>query len=195
MRKLSDKQLETLRNNGKESNKITKEAIFQALLILLEKKKLSEITITEIINKSGVSRSAFYRNYKTKESILFEFMDESIKYVFGSMGQNISDNWMMILEFVNNNKKIFVTLLETGVGEEFLKKMNAYSDFDKDDLYIDTIWRGIIYNIILSYINTGFQEPEKSVEAITSSLKIVADQLENQLLGENYLENSKEFYL
>ncbi len=194
-KKLSDKQLETLRNNGKESNRITKESITGALFILLENKKLSEITISEIINKSGVSRSAFYKNYKTKEAILYEFMDESIMQVFGNMDQNIEKNWYMILEYVRQNKKIFSTLLETGVGDEFLRRMNTYSDFNDENNYIDTIWRGMIYNIILSYINTGFKDTKKSTKAIASSLQTVAKQLSENTLEKEYIEKSKKLYI
>lgn len=40
-------------------NIITKESIFTALMILMEKKNFKEISITEITKKAGVSRMAF----------------------------------------------------------------------------------------------------------------------------------------
>ena len=48
------------------SNKLTKESIQEALLVLLSKKAIEEVRITEIVKKAGISRTAFYNNYTTK---------------------------------------------------------------------------------------------------------------------------------
>ena len=60
-------------------NMITKESIFTALMILMKKKNFKEISITEITNKAGVSRMAFYRNYNIKEDIITTYIDELLK--------------------------------------------------------------------------------------------------------------------
>ena len=49
---------------------LTKECISTALLVLLEEKPYEKITISEITEKAGVSRMAYYRNYKDKDDIL-----------------------------------------------------------------------------------------------------------------------------
>ena len=43
-----------------KKNTMTKECIFTALLILMEKKPYEEITITDIAKKAGVSRMSYY---------------------------------------------------------------------------------------------------------------------------------------
>lgn len=52
------------------SNKLTKESIQEALLVLLSKKAIEEVRITEIVKKAGISRTAFYNNYASKEEVL-----------------------------------------------------------------------------------------------------------------------------
>ena len=52
------------------TNIIVKESITQALLILMESKDFQKITITEIVNKAGVARMSFYRNYDSKEDVI-----------------------------------------------------------------------------------------------------------------------------
>lgn len=47
-------------------NIVVKESITQALLILMENKDFEKITITDIVNKAGVVRMSFYRNYTSK---------------------------------------------------------------------------------------------------------------------------------
>ena len=48
-------------------NIVVKESITQALLILMESKDFEKITITDIVNRAGVVRMSFYRNYTSKE--------------------------------------------------------------------------------------------------------------------------------
>ena len=57
-------------------NQLVRESIFTALMILMERKSFSEITITEIVNKAGVSRMSYYRNYNSKEDIINIYLDE-----------------------------------------------------------------------------------------------------------------------
>lgn len=54
----------------KEANLRVKNSITQTVLRLLDKKSISEITISEIIREAGVARASFYRNYATKESVI-----------------------------------------------------------------------------------------------------------------------------
>lgn len=61
-----------LRLNNEESNKLTRECLTTALMQLIKEKPLDKITITELVARSGVSRTAFYRNYSTKEDILVD---------------------------------------------------------------------------------------------------------------------------
>lgn len=51
--------------SNNEKRLFTQECIYEALLILLRSgKKLDDITVSELTEKAGVSRMAFYRSYK-----------------------------------------------------------------------------------------------------------------------------------
>ncbi|HIS07210.1 MAG TPA: TetR/AcrR family transcriptional regulator, partial [Candidatus Choladocola avistercoris] len=52
---------------------MTKECLYTALLLLMEKKPYEDITITEIAKKAGVSRMSYYRLYKSKDDILEQY--------------------------------------------------------------------------------------------------------------------------
>lgn len=58
--------------SNEESNRLTKECLQTALIYLMNEKPFDKITITELVKRSGVSRTAFYRNYTAKEDILWE---------------------------------------------------------------------------------------------------------------------------
>lgn len=76
---------EQLRLSNKESNRITRECLQTALVLLLKEKRLEEITITELVKRSGVSRTAFYRNYTTKEDILTEIQNSLFEHIKSSL--------------------------------------------------------------------------------------------------------------
>ncbi len=49
----------------------TKEYVYEALRLLLNKFSYNEISISMIIKKSGIGRSTFYRHFYTKDDILY----------------------------------------------------------------------------------------------------------------------------
>jgi len=53
----------------------SKSLITDAFYSLIEKKPIQEISITQIAEKAGVSRMAFYRNFKSKEDVVFTYCD------------------------------------------------------------------------------------------------------------------------
>ncbi|MFX4020880.1 TetR/AcrR family transcriptional regulator, partial [Streptococcus suis] len=54
-RKISPQSLKNLYQSNKEENQLTKESIETALLFLLEKKELKQISVSELVRKAGVS--------------------------------------------------------------------------------------------------------------------------------------------
>ena len=57
-----------------EAHEIVVESITDALLILMKQKPLSEINVSELCNKAGVSRVSFYRNFTSLEDILLKYL-------------------------------------------------------------------------------------------------------------------------
>ena len=76
-----------LRLSNSESNKVTRECLQIALMKLMGEKEFNKISITEITKLAGVSRTAFYRNYESKEAIIedacqnvFSKIHDSLEY-------------------------------------------------------------------------------------------------------------------
>jgi AcrR family transcriptional regulator len=53
----------------------TKQWIFEAMLLLLEKKPYDQIGISEITEKAGVARTSFYRNFTGKDDVILQYLD------------------------------------------------------------------------------------------------------------------------
>ncbi|MBQ5966879.1 MAG: TetR/AcrR family transcriptional regulator [Clostridiales bacterium] len=63
---------EVLRLNNQKSNELTRECIDTAMIYLMSEKPYESISISELTKRAGVSRTAFYRNYATKDDVLKE---------------------------------------------------------------------------------------------------------------------------
>lgn len=52
-----------------------KSYISDALLLLMEQKDYTNITVGEIVKKAGVNRSTYYRHFESKEDVVIYFLD------------------------------------------------------------------------------------------------------------------------
>ena len=110
-----------------KKNTMTKECIFTALLILMEKKPYEEITITDIAKKAGVSRMSYYRLYKSKDDILIQYFNEVFeellerakaigsitRYQFG----------LMIFQTTKENDRLLKAVLKAQLYELLLRRL------------------------------------------------------------------------
>ena len=74
-----------LRLSNEEANRITRECLRIALMKLMSEKDFSKITITELTSLAGVSRTAFYRNYNSKEEIIEETVNSVLTKMTASL--------------------------------------------------------------------------------------------------------------
>ena len=59
-----------------EAHTLVMESITEALIQLMRKKPLSEIKVSELCEKAGVSRVSFYRNFDSIPQILTQRLPE-----------------------------------------------------------------------------------------------------------------------
>jgi len=101
---MNEKQLRTLKRNNEESREFTRNCVSAALIVLLNKEKLENITITRLCQVAGVSRMAFYRNYQSIDEVLVDKIELFAHRVASQIGTDIYNNWVMILKEVNKDK-------------------------------------------------------------------------------------------
>jgi AcrR family transcriptional regulator len=56
----------------------TRSWILEAVMLLMDEKPYAKITASEIIEKAGIARQTFYRNYNNKDDVLFDYLQNSI---------------------------------------------------------------------------------------------------------------------
>ena len=126
----------------KKSNKLSKktdELIKEALAFLLyEGNDLNDITVTDLINKAGISRSSFYTHYNSINDLVESIQDETLDVLSSDITNfnNIDDiyNYIdKIFEILKNNEYFYKSILNS---DEAFKFANNIIDKLTDRLLI-----------------------------------------------------------
>lgn len=174
---------EILKMSNMESNLFTKECICTALLSLMATETFDHITVTSIINRAGVSRGGFYRNYKAKEDVLEEICEDIFQYILDFMtGHDLYDNpkkWYEdLFRSIAENAVIFQLLIKAQVPRNIVLKFDEgliLQKLQKDDSLMEQYRAAAIgkalTEVVVLWFRNGMQEsPEEMAEML---LKII----------------------
>lgn len=173
---------EPLRLSNEESNKITRECLQTALVLLMSEKPFEKITITELVRRSGVSRTAFYRNYNTKEDILAEIATLLYETLKESLDNPVYTGnpreWFLALfkEF-EKNSQLLRFLIETnqlalsGICNSVFHSL--FPPVNAKTRYTSLAAEGALYYIIKEWLLS--KEPESPEEMADICLSIFPD--------------------
>ena len=163
--------------------KKTEDQILQATLRLLNKERMSDLTVKEICIEANVSRSTFYLHYTEPRDVVEQLYNEVAVTL-----TNILDNFDFssntldaekliedIFEIVEMYKDYFAVLLTTGYHSDFrrrLKKIledkilndNAYRfrNLQEFSYYVDFIISGLV-ECICDNIEDFFNEKDRNL--------------------------------
>lgn len=161
------------------------ERLQNALLELLENKKLKEITVKEICDLAGISRNAFYQHYGYKEDLYDQMVDRATEGIRDSLMPIIQDASALkeetivsyakhIIEGISEVRELIYVMLKGDEGE-FLRQLtdlisgqnlkNVLSFFDMKDsaelrLYYEFQSAGMAAFIIKWILNEGLSKEE-----------------------------------
>jgi AcrR family transcriptional regulator len=165
-------------------NKITRESIFTALMILMEQRNFKEISITDITKKAGVSRMAFYRNYSVKEDIISIFIDELLReYSMEILNDKVIDinkNLQLYFSYFRKHEKLINNLIKSNMINMILEKCieafyvlsqnivctKAYSS-EKQNYWIK-YKAGGLYNVLIEWAKGGMKQSDEYMGKIVS---------------------------
>lgn len=134
-----------------ESNKLNKSEskyyntaclMDEALILLLEKKEYSFITVKEICEKAGVNRSTFYLHYETIDDLLEECIENTNKNFFNYFSEISSE----FIEKLKHNDKDDLILITHKYLEPYLNYVR-----DNKVLYQVTAKKPYLLNSISKY--------------------------------------------
>lgn len=102
--------------------RITKRLLLEALLSLLEKKHISQVSVTELCAKAGINRATFYKHYGTPNDILSEmshrYTQEMLHFQENSSGKSIAQLIEENCVFMYENRQSIRILIKNSMERE-----------------------------------------------------------------------------
>lgn len=117
--------------------KKTRNAIFQAFTVLLEKKPYTALTVQNIIDEADIGRSTFYAHFETKDELLKAMCKDIFDHVFseGTMGEiyhdfsnkdNFKDRITHILCHLQEKQQSIKGIFSGECGDLFMRYFKEY---------------------------------------------------------------------
>ena len=152
-----------------EVNILTKECIITALLRLMQEKPYDSISITDITTLAGVSRMAYYRNYKSKDEILINHLEEEEKKLVDSLSGEKAENIKTIITYLSlffqENAPVIKAVYDAGLAH-MLSDMLGDRIYDyfpvasesKEGKYAVHYYVGAIFSVFRFWFDEGMKE-------------------------------------
>ncbi len=159
----------------KAASKRVKDRLFSALIEYAGHKDWSKITVSELIEKSGVARASFYRNFQSVEALIdYGIQQMALRYHEGKLYRDedfhsreamlykfrfYQENARLVLAF--HRAKLPVTLLDiiTDCEIDACGDMSVNS-LSKYELYY---YAGAFYNMMLCWLENGTKETPEAM--------------------------------
>lgn len=153
--------------------------ITESLLLLLKKKEYKDISITEICKKAGVTRMSFYRNFESKEDILFKKVRDVTdcflkKSAISYKNDTLSSYFAKLFTHMKQQAELCDALNKAGlmhmIKDEFDRVfLNTYRQEYGE--YKSAFLAGGIYNVFLFwYTNNCRDNPEELAKRLDDIL-------------------------
>ena len=103
------------------------ECIIDSLLLLLQDRELDSISVKDIVEKAGVNRSTYYRNFSAKRDVIRQFYALRLDAYLSSVPKDISAGEYLCGMFRSflRYKKELIMLDRHGLSFLLLEEMNS----------------------------------------------------------------------
>lgn len=178
MMTISEQRRRVLAENNATAKREARTCIKTALLALLEQESYENISMTDIIRKSGVSRAGVYKNYKSKDEIMLDIFKLPLKEVFASLGNSVYENLDLIFRVADENKETIRMLARAGLAHRFLDVLNSRYE-DASVSFYHPEWNGLLYNAAVEWVKSCPDEPvEDALVRVKEGLRLLAASIE-----------------
>lgn len=153
-------------SSNKNNLELSKESLRTALLQLMHDTPLHQIKVTQLCQKAGVSRMAYYRNYPSLlalyqdiiHSFLAEFLQNSYHYIQAGRWQ---DFWLKFFTYIHQHQDLVRIILNHQSQSEILHYLNQLfvpkdQEISQQQQYYIRGIIGLTYNIMLAWVESDF---------------------------------------
>ena len=178
-----EERRQLLRDNSKALHAKAVACTRNALITLMKEKEYADITMTDVIKRSGISRGGVYNSFKSKDEILLAIVQEPIEESIACLTDSIFDNMEITFRIGKKYESSVRAVIAAGLEHVFLERMNKRFETAADSFYIP-LWNGMIYNAFIEWARAGMPGTvEEAIENVNASLRQVADSIHTALLN------------
>jgi AcrR family transcriptional regulator len=104
----------------------TKGWIFEALMVLMDEKPYEKITVSDIVEKAGIARQTFYRNFNDKNEVIFEYAGNTDDLSGIEINEDSKKQYQIVLTFnynytIKHRKELKKILSTPGIEAHVLR--------------------------------------------------------------------------
>ena len=151
------------------ARRVSKNRVYDVLFELIEQKDFGSITISELIEKSGIARSTFYRHFDSVPDVIEKYILCLDEWFEDTVGSDVDFNSLTYLTGVFKNYRIIskslISLRKAGFADRFLQAVCDYHSEKIGDMPMNSperyrlhYYAGAIYCVALEWIESGMKE-------------------------------------
>ena len=154
-------------------NKITK-----SLLALMEEKKFSDITVTDIVTYAQVARATYYRNYTSKEDVLISAFSDVLQTYRTRIRQEGYDFFeyesiLLIFRYIRAFRRAVLVTYNAGLASLFLLVLDEHTDVIAGDIgsndinrYMLPFFAGGLFNVFIKWLENDMKESPEDMARV-----------------------------
>lgn len=160
----TEQSVSPMSNEGRNTYVI--EHLTDAFLELLEEKTINDISISELVDRAGVGRASFYRNYECKEDILKRCLNEKTHEWADEWDKNsgapLSEQIRSMIAHFEANRSFYKLLNDRGLAyllkDVIIGICGPKPEYDKISAYASAFAAYALYGWIETWFQRGMQE-------------------------------------
>ncbi|HLV50046.1 MAG TPA: TetR-like C-terminal domain-containing protein [Erysipelothrix sp.] len=161
-----------------------KRGVAEKMYELVLEKDFNQITVTELINASKISRSTFYRHFNDKYDVMFYYYSMEVDNLITKEMRSWEESLFFIFNFIQYRRKFFTRVFNLDGPNSFINFLYQYSfefyeiefrnfykkKLNKRDRYIlEYICAGSV-ELVKQWIKNGYKESAESMASLTFEL-------------------------
>ncbi|MBQ6058604.1 MAG: TetR/AcrR family transcriptional regulator [Clostridia bacterium] len=163
-----------LRKHSAESNTLVRDCLKTALLTLMKERSYKDLSVSELCRKAGVSRMAFYRNYRIINDLFREAAEDLNSEIVHALGspfrEGTGSEWYeQTFQLIQTRKEEVSIMLQEDLRFTWMQIINALAvhdpDFPTEKKIQRLIWCGGFENIVAHWLSHGTTESPKEMAA------------------------------
>ena len=190
-------------NNTDRRVKRTKKALREALLSLLEKKPINEISVTELTNLADVNRATFYFYYTDLLDMLQQIQNETyqdFQYVIGESPASIAtiegftEYAESLLTYCKEHEALVKFIIKNDTNNQLYKKIqmlmlnnipNSKETFDVNNpaRYSTNFFLNAMVGIMIDWMDEGMKIPPHELAEFCAHIYLNGSYKTKQLYG------------